>query len=227
MLIIKKVRRSLKKRGLWNSITFVAKRLLLKFRFRKFDFWGLIEPIEMNVPDEARIHANRYEASNVDCFKNLLAGLDWQYNNSTFIDFGCGKGATLVFASNLGFKKVIGVEFSPELAHTALINLRKYSHHKGGNANFEITNIDASKYEIPCTADCFYFFNPFDAFILDQVLQNIVKTLEKYPRKILIAYLNAVHNTVVEKYNFKTIKYIPHEELNVYYDGGAYVYTNE
>ncbi len=227
MLIIKKVRRSLKKRGLWNSITFVAKRLLLKFRFREFDFGGLIEPSEMNVPDESRIHANKYEASNIDCFKNLLAGLDWQYNKSTFIDFGCGKGASLVFAFNLGFKKVIGVEYSPELAHIAFINLQKFSHQKGGNANFQIENIDASKYEIPSNADCFYFFNPFDAFILDQVLLNIVKTLEKYPRKILIAYLNAVHHTVVEKYNFKKIKYISHKELDINYNCGAYVYTNE
>ena len=226
MQILKKIQRSLKGRGFWKSISLAIKKFLIKFKFRKYEFWGLVETNEMNVPDEVRIHASKYEASNIDHFKNLFSNLDWHYSKSCFVDFGCGKGATLVFASNLGFKKVLGVEFSPELAHIALENMRKFSDQRGGKVDFEIVNIDASQYEIPSSADCFYFFNPFDAFILDQVVRNIVKSLEKYPRKILIVYLHAVHNAVIEKYMFKKIKYIPHEELDIYYFGGAYVYTN-
>ena len=227
MHILKKIQRSLKRRGFWDSITLIVKRFLIQLKFRKFDFWGLVETAEMNVPDEVRIHANKYEASNIDYFKKLFADLDWPYKNSCFIDFGCGKGATLVFATNLGFKKVIGVEFSPELAHIALVNMQKYSHQVGGKVNFEIINIDASQYEIPSYADCFYFFNPFDAFILEQVLQNIITSLEKYPRKILIVYLNGAHHAVVERYKYKKIKFIPKEELDIYYNDGAYVYTND
>jgi ribosomal protein L11 methylase PrmA len=70
----------------------------------------------MNIPDEVRIHTNGHEASNLICFKSLFQDIDWQFKDSSFIYFGCGKGATLVFATNLGFKKVIGVELSPELA---------------------------------------------------------------------------------------------------------------
>jgi len=227
MQILKKIHSSLKVRGFWNTITLIILRFFLKFKFRKFDFWGQVETDEMNVPDEVRIHANSYQASNLVYFKSLFQDLDWQFKESSFIDFGCGKGATLVFASNLGFKKVIGVEFSPELAQTAIVNMQKFSDQHRGKINFEITIIDASQYEIPSSADCFYFFNPFDGFILDKVLQNILKSLEKYPRKILIVYLNALHNAVVEKYKFRKIKYIPREELDNYYSGGAYVYTND
>ena len=57
-------------------------------------------------------------------------------------------------------------------------------------------------------------------------MQNILKSLETNPRKILIVYINAIHNEVVEKYNFKKIKYLEPEELDFYYHGGAYAYTN-
>lgn len=207
-------------------ISIILKRIIVKIKFRKFDFWGLVEPDEMNVPNEVRLHACKYEASNFDYFNNLFADLVWDFKSSCFIDFGCGKGATLVYASNLAFKKVIGVEFSPELAQIALKNLQKFSDQRGRKVDFEIINIDASQYRIPSYVNCFYFFNPFDDFILNQVLQNIADSLEEHPRKILIVYLNAVHNAVIEQYKFKTMKFIPHDELDIYYYGGAYVYTN-
>jgi len=226
MEILKKLQRSLKGRGLWNSLMLIPKRYLQRFKHRKFDFWGMVEIYEMDGPDVVKEHATKYEASNPVFYKKMFYNLNWPYQTSTYIDFGCGKGLSLVYAYELGFKKVIGVEFSPKLAQTALTNLQKFSNHKGGKVDFEITNIDASQYEIPSTADCFYFFNPFDAFILDKVMQNILKSLELNPRKILIVYINAIHNKVIEKYNFKEIKYLTPEELDIYYVGGAYAYTN-
>lgn len=156
----------------------------------------------------------------------MFNNLDWQYKESTYIDFGCGKGISLVYAYELGFKKVIGVEFSPMLAQTAITNMQKFSLQKGGKIDFEIANIDASQYEIPTNADCFYFYNPFDAFILEKVMNNILLSLETNPRKILIVYINAIHNEVIEKFNFKKIRYLAPEELDFYYHGGAYAYTN-
>ena len=136
------------------------------------------------------------------------------------------KGATLVYASELGFKKLGGIEFSSKLAETALENLKKLSDQKGAKVNFEISNIDAALFDIPDEADCFYFFNPFDAFIMDKVFQNIVSSLETKPRKILIVYLNAVYKEVIEKYGFKRVKYFSKDELDYYFYNGSCIYTN-
>ena len=38
---------------------------------------------------------------------------------SVFVDFGCGKGRVMLLAARHGFKRVIGVEFSPELCQAA------------------------------------------------------------------------------------------------------------
>jgi SAM-dependent methyltransferase len=224
---VSKISRSLKGRGLLNSILLIPRRYLQRLKFRGYDFWDLVETHEMDGPDQVKQHATKYEASNPVFFKKMFDKLDWQIQNSTYIDFGCGKGISLVYATELGFKKVIGVEFAPKLALTAKNNMNRYSVQKGGKVNFEIINTDAGKYEIPSDADCLYFFNPFDAFILDKVLQNIIKSLEINSRKILIVYVNALHHEVVEKYRFKILKYIPTEELDIYYHGGAYVYSNE
>ena len=222
-----KLQRSLSGRGIFNTILLIINKSMDRFQFRKYDFWGLIYPSDLDGPEELKKHAVKYEASNQIFFKKLLEKVEWQFETSTIVDFGCGKGAVLIYAYEFGFKKLIGVEFSPNLSQMASDNLQKFSAQKGGKVSYEIVNIDASQYEIPSEADCFYFFNPFDAFIMEKVFQNIAKSLEANPRKILIVYLNAVYKEVIEKYGFKRLKYLSKDELDYYFYNGGCVYTNE
>ena len=222
-----KLQRSLNGRGIFNTIMLIINKSLHRFQFRKYDFWGLIETSELDGSEELKKHAVKYEASNQIFFKKLLDNVEWQFETSTLVDFGCGKGAALIYATEFGFKKVIGVEFSHNLSQLASDNLKKFSVQKGGKVSYEIVNIDASQYEIPSEADCFYFFNPFDAFIMEKVFQNIVKSLEANPRKILIVYLNAVYKEVIENCGFKRLKYLSKDELDYYFYNGGCVYTNE
>ena len=46
-----KIGRSLKERGFVNSVMFIPRRYFQTFRFRKFDFGGLEETSEMDVPE--------------------------------------------------------------------------------------------------------------------------------------------------------------------------------
>lgn len=222
-----KLQRSLNGRGIFNTIVLIFNKSVHRFQFRRYDFWGLIDPSDLDGSEELKKHAVKYEASNQIFFKKLLDSAEWQFKTSTFVDFGCGKGAALIYASEFGFKKIIGVEFSPNLAQLAIDNLEKFSVPKGEKVDFEIVNIDASQYEIPPEADCFYFFNPFDGFIMNKVIQNIVRSLETNPRKILIVYLNAVYKDVIEKYGFKRITYFSKDELDYYFYNGGCVYTND
>jgi hypothetical protein len=48
----------------------------------------------------------------------------------TFIDLGSGKGRALLMASAYPFKRIIGVEFMPELHRVAQENIRKYTEHR-------------------------------------------------------------------------------------------------
>jgi len=48
----------------------------------------------------------------------------------TLIDLGSGKGRVLLMASDYPFKRIIGVEFMPELHRVAEGNIRKYAEHR-------------------------------------------------------------------------------------------------
>lgn len=45
--------------------------------------------------------------------------------NTTFIDFGCGKGRSLIVSHDLGFKSLIGIELSPYILDICRKNLEK------------------------------------------------------------------------------------------------------
>ncbi len=223
---LQKIGLSLRGRGIIGSLLLFPRRYFQRYKYRKFDFLDQVQVEEMDGSAELRIHATKYEASSEKIFRKLFNNVDWPYQESTIVDMGCGKGLSLVYAARLGFRKQIGVEYSPKLAQTAQTNLKKFSDQNRVKMNFEIVNADAAQFEIPENADCFYFFNPFDAFILNKVMQNITKSLETHPRKILIVYVNALHKYVIEKYAFEKIKYIPIKELDIYYLEGAYIYRN-
>jgi len=122
-----KIRRSLKGRGAIGSIVFLINKIYQNLKISPYDFMGTIETSELDGSEEVKRHAAKYEASSHKFFLKLFDKLDWAYQESTFIDFGCGKGATLVYALKLGFKKVIGVEYSAKLSGIAWKNLQKYT----------------------------------------------------------------------------------------------------
>ncbi len=123
-----------------------------------------------------------------------------------FIDIGCGKGRVLCVAANHGFKKVSGIDFSTELCNCANGNLL-LTKKRFTSLEFEIINKDASKVEIPADADCIFFFNPFDLFIMKTVTANIRNSYTKNPRNIYIIYFNPLYKKELTDIGFKEIYY--------------------
>ncbi|MGE5424790.1 MAG: class I SAM-dependent methyltransferase [Syntrophothermus sp.] len=224
MLKSYKLTRSIRNRGIYGTFLTILNRYIFRFRFRELDLWGNVDPPDMEGPDHVKEHAARYEPTNPLYFRKVFDKLDWNYHNSVFVDFGCGKGASMVYASGMNFKKIIGVEFCKNLSGIAHKNLAKHAHRSVRYPDYEVVNSDAAEYDIPAEADCFYFFNPFDAVILDKVMKNIFRSLHNRNRKILIVYLNAIHWEIIEKYPVRLIKSLPPDELDVYFPGGACVY---
>jgi hypothetical protein len=221
-----KIQRSLKGRGLLGSFLFIVRKYYLRFQYRKFDFNGIIETHKLDGPEVLRMHAVKYDPSNPDIFKKLFENTGWHFENSVFVDYGCGKGTAMVYASEMGFRKLIGIDFSRKLSEIAISNLKKYASMTSREIDYEVVCKDAREYEIPADADCFYFFNPFDSFIMDHVMQNLVKSLEKNPRNILIVYSNAMYKEIIEKYGFKKLKNLSQEQLDLNYFGGGVVFCN-
>jgi SAM-dependent methyltransferase len=99
----------------------------------------------------------------------MLKGTFKKYNSSHFIDIGCGKGRVCFYASKM-FQRVTGIDFSPILIDEAKQNLINFNTSFKRDINFEL--IDARRYLLPNEKCLIFMFNPFDDFILKDLLHN-------------------------------------------------------
>jgi len=90
-----------------------------------------------------------YEPMSITIFHGILGTLAVDFARFTFVDFGSGMGRVLLMASGYGFKKVVGVEFAPELHEIASNNVRVYSSRTGRATDTETVCEDATGFAIP------------------------------------------------------------------------------
>jgi len=87
----------------------------------------------------------------------------------SFIDIGCGKGRPLKIASEFGFKKLIGVEYSASLAGSAVRTIKEC-----GAQNAEIHIKDAADYKFPDGPLVLFMYNPFDQVVLGKMMPHLL-----------------------------------------------------
>jgi SAM-dependent methyltransferase len=120
----------------------------------------------------------------------------------TFLDIGAGKGRGLLVASQLHFKKVIGIELNPALAAIARQNVAQWTAAHAADstapqlAPIEMLEQDALDYAFPRTATLIFLFHPFEAPVLRQLLDNIEAQYGARPKSspapaLDILYVNA------------------------------------
>jgi len=105
-----------------------------------------------------------------------------------FVDFGCGKGRVVHQAARWPFKRVIGVEVSPELAEEARALLKARSHQHRAR-EVEVVVSDVREYQVPDDLTIGYFFHPFGRETLDMLLGRIVESIDRRPRRVRLIYV--------------------------------------
>ena len=114
-----------------------------------------------------------------------LIAFDKTVLNGTLVDFGCGKGRVLIVAERMGFNKVVGVEFSRKLYDICLRNLRKVK-----SSAVSVICADAVDYPLSGDMKTFYFCNPFEYCIFENVLKNIKQLLKTVSSPGYIVYID-------------------------------------
>ncbi len=157
-------------------------------------------------------HATIYMPVSYKLLEEIFKQLNIEKRNH-LLDMGCGKGRALCVAAHKGFKQVTGIDFSKELCDKAKENLI-HTKQKIPALHYKVINNDAFYFEIPDEVDCIFFFNPFDEIIMSGVIENIMTSLEKRPRKISIIYVNPLHKEqfssigFIETWYSKKMKYL-------------------
>jgi SAM-dependent methyltransferase len=161
---------------------------------------------------------HHYQGASYYILFSIFEKLSQHLKDKTFIDFGCGKGRALFVAEQCGFTHLIGVDIAKELIDDADENKKRYQL-KNSLSKIEFVFSDATKYSIPNDTAVFYFFNPFGAEIIQQVLDNIKVSVKQYPREICCIYLNPKYKIVFEQNGFKVLNEIKNKR---YLEGVVY-----
>jgi SAM-dependent methyltransferase len=99
----------------------------------------------------------------------------------SFVDIGAGKGRALLLASEIGFRKVIGVELSAELARIAQDNVERWQRVAQPRAKIRVLHQDALQFcwprktirGRPRTSLLVFLYNPFACELVERLLDRL------------------------------------------------------
>jgi hypothetical protein len=126
----------------------------------------------------------------------LSAHVGFDFREFLFVDFGSGKGRTLLMASDYAFRRILGVELLPALNRDALANLSKYRSESQKCFAMESICADATMFAFPEEPIVLFLFNPFPESGLRRVIANLEQSLRERPRKIYVLYHNPLLKSV-------------------------------
>lgn len=238
---VKLLFRSIRDRGLVETLGLVQKNLihisrsLYDGRFdREFgtSTGGLVRLNDLNIDSDNLQYGVWYEPTSAHIFYHIISTLPstvgLSYEDYVFIDYGSGKGRTLLLASDFPFAEIIGVEFSRELCSIAQnnISLPRGKRQKCNKIRSEC--VDAADYRLTSEYSLCFFYNPFAEPVLQKVLGNIRAVLRELRGRVVVVYLNPVHAKVFDECGLFDIKIL----INLPYDfakkkqSQCFVYTS-
>jgi SAM-dependent methyltransferase len=144
---------------------------------------------KLNIPSVDWRAGERYQPVSIDAFDDAVAHLQISPSQYSFVDLGSGKGRVLILAFKKGFRRVVGVEFSAEVCAVARKNLSTTG------VTAEVVHQSAKEYVFPDEPTVVFLYNPFGPTILVPILKHL-------PRKTWIIYVNPVHTSAIDSFNF-------------------------
>lgn len=165
---------------------------------------------EMHVPATTKKNARKYQGTPYKILHKIMSFCRDHYPHHDFIDIGSGKGRSLFMAASYGRKNVGGIEFSKKLCEIAKKNSKSFSSRFPQLKTWpNLWHADATTFDYPDTPTLYFLFNPFDTYILNIVLDKILK--DNHQDNIVI-YVNPIRSHVLEKKGFQCFKH--HRHIN-------------
>lgn len=124
----------------------------------------------------------------------ILNGLRLDLRHYTFVDYGSGRGRVLLTAAGRPFRAVHGVEFCTDLHRAAVSNIAAHRENDIVCGDVRSHCCDVLDFPIPEGDIVLYFFNPFEAELLDRIMQRYTDACMLGHRRVVIVYYNARHH---------------------------------
>jgi hypothetical protein len=144
---------------------------------------------DLDIPSPNWIHGVNYVGIEPARFLAALLSVEIKHEDFVFIDYGSGKGRALLMASDFPFRRVTGIEFSPELHAVAEKNIRLYRQRPNGCSAVESLRMDFVDFVMPPEPAVLYFYEPCDDVVFTRVLERIRQSLREHPRPLHLIYM--------------------------------------
>jgi SAM-dependent methyltransferase len=138
-----------------------------------------------------------YQPIDAALFHEMMAALEVDFRECTFIDVGSGKGRALLLALEYPFRKILGVELLPALNQIAQENIRKLSRPGRRHEAVEAICGDATEFRFPLDPLVVLLFNPLPETDLRKLMRNLEGSLRENRRPLHVIYANPVFEDIV------------------------------
>lgn len=172
---------------------------------------------------------NRYEATPYHALDRLFEVYRFREGDRV-VDFGCGRGRVAFYIHHRFHVPVVGIEAHDKTYEEAIANKMRYRAHAGHiPAPIKLKYGLAEDYDVKPDDNCFYFFNPFSHRVFQKVMDNIMKSVEAFPRTVdvILYYPLPEYKRILYKLGFQIINKVrmpdvddDYEKFVIYrYDG--------
>lgn len=138
-------------------------------------------------------HITAYHGVTPSLFRKLMAR--WHtlalhpVERTAFLDIGAGKGRAMLLASEMPFRRIVGVELHPALAATARANVEHWQS-MYPTPPIRLEEADALSLRMPAGPCLLFLFNPFDVVLMDRMLDRLKEQFRNRPGELDLLYVN-------------------------------------
>ncbi len=173
-------------------------------RAHQVDTSGLVRGETIDSGSLSDLYITGYYGISPSTLEQALERLPEPVDAYTFVDLGCGKGRALLVAAKSPFRRLVGVEISPELAQIAQANTSR-------EARISVEQGDAARFSFPAEPLVIFLYHPFLPPVLRKVLRNLKQARAGSPHPTFLLYANPAYQRVIAKFPF--LKLVWHHRL--------------
>jgi SAM-dependent methyltransferase len=200
MQLLTRVFTALRRRGLIRAMQGAVSAIedsLFDFRLG-LQTSEMVHVADLDISDENKIHSSPYRPTRIRYFHKLMA-LHLLPTDFIFVDVGCGKGRIVIAAARHGFRRIVGIEISPQLVAMARRNVDRFRSRTGNAAEIDIQCANVLEVELPHDNQVLYLYRPFDRHVMTQFIDELRESIRLAPRDVWLIVNEVSYRDVFER----------------------------
>jgi SAM-dependent methyltransferase len=138
-----------------------------------------------------------YAGSQPSIIRRALAALG-DIGDYTFADLGCGKGRVTIVASEFPFRRIMGIELSPDLTRIARTNAATVTHNFPHRTQIDIFETNAVDFPFPDGKLVVFLYHSFGRKLLAGLIERLESRLSSGLLHLFFVYCNPVNGDLFD-----------------------------